>query len=172
MYFSSWSVGDLCVAMWTEDGVWYRSKILEIDGDRVLVEFIEYGNKDYTTIGELKPKDALDEEEENEVTVVEKEKDHAWKIGDLCVAKWIEDGVWYRSKILGIEGNTVLVEVVEYGASPRTSHRTFQDDIPSSIKSSCRLPGTSCHVVCSSCHWTLLSVFSYCTTIVLPIPSC
>ena len=41
--------------------MWYRSKIKEIDGNNVLVEFVEYGNQDYTTVEELKPKDALDE---------------------------------------------------------------------------------------------------------------
>ena len=44
-----WEVGDLCVAMWSEDLVWYNSQIIEINGERVLVKFLEYGNEDFTT---------------------------------------------------------------------------------------------------------------------------
>merc|ERR1711874_637803 len=78
-----WKVGDLCVALWNEDLVWYNSEILEIVGERVKVRFVEYGNEDYTTLGQLKMAGSLDAEREREREREPKE----WRVGDLCVAQ-------------------------------------------------------------------------------------
>merc|ERR1711874_476668 len=117
-----WRVGDLCVAMWNEDMVWYNSEILEFVGDRVKVRFVEYGNEDYTTIGQLKMAGSLDAEvEKEEVKKEEVTEKKEWKIGDLCVAQWREDGVWYDSEILEIVGERVKVKFVEYGNEDYTT---------------------------------------------------
>merc|ERR550519_1193293 len=58
---AKWAVGDLCVAQWREDGVWYNSRILEITKDEVRVLFVDYGNEDFTTLVELKPAGSLDD---------------------------------------------------------------------------------------------------------------
>merc|ERR1711874_100983 len=110
-----WRVGDLCVAQWREDMVWYNSEILEIVGERVKVRFVEYGNEDYTTVGQLRAAGSLDAVEEKEVKKEDVTEKKEWKIGDLCVAQWHEDGVWYDSQILEIVGERVKVRFVEYG---------------------------------------------------------
>jgi len=40
-----------------------------------------------------------------------------WKAGDNCVAKWDEDGCWYKAVIEGIEDDTAVVTFTEYGNS-------------------------------------------------------
>ena len=40
-----------------------------------------------------------------------------WKAGDNCVAKWDEDGCWYKAVIEGIEDDTAMVTFTEYGNS-------------------------------------------------------
>merc|ERR1711874_377039 len=79
-----WRVGDLCVAQWREDMVWYNSEILEIMGERVKVRFVEYGNEDYTTVGQLRAAGSLDAVEEKEVKKEDVTEKKEWKIGDLC----------------------------------------------------------------------------------------
>merc|ERR1719186_345758 len=88
-----WKVGDLCVAKWREDGVWYNSKILGIDNNKVNVLFVEYGNQDYTVMEELKPPGSLDtngtlkEIDSGQFSDSEETDDHRtidWKVGDVC----------------------------------------------------------------------------------------
>ena len=44
------------MAQWTQDGAWYNSQILHFfNFDEILVRFIDYGNADFTTLGNLKP---------------------------------------------------------------------------------------------------------------------
>ena len=40
----SWSGGDLCIARWTEEEVWYNTEVLEVDGTAIQVRFRDYGN--------------------------------------------------------------------------------------------------------------------------------
>merc|ERR1711874_452814 len=126
-------VGDLCVAKWDEDGVWYNAKILNIIATRATVLFVDYGNQDTTRLAELKPvgsqigrideagqfsdpEEGNKEKKGDEDVVVEGEKEWTkWKVGDLCVAMWNEDLVWYNSEILEIVGERVKVRFVEYG---------------------------------------------------------
>ena len=56
-------MGDSCVAQWSEDGEWYRSKIVEIQGQQVSVVFTDYGNEGVTSLEQLKPSYALEEKE-------------------------------------------------------------------------------------------------------------
>ena len=37
-------VGDLVIAKWPEDDVWYNAKVLEVDNEYLEVEFVDYGN--------------------------------------------------------------------------------------------------------------------------------
>ncbi|ESO85752.1 hypothetical protein LOTGIDRAFT_235720 [Lottia gigantea] len=39
-------VGDLCAAKFSLDGQWYRGKVLKVDGGKVTVKFIDYGNRE------------------------------------------------------------------------------------------------------------------------------
>ena len=40
----SWAAGDLCIARWMEDKVWYNAEVLEVDGTAIQVRFRDYGN--------------------------------------------------------------------------------------------------------------------------------
>ena len=46
-----WKVGNRCIAKWEEDGVWYRAEVKEVQQNRVLVLFIDYGNS--ATVSEV-----------------------------------------------------------------------------------------------------------------------
>ena len=48
-----------CVAKYTDDGSWYRGKILHIEGSDVDILFVDYGNKQRTPINLVK---AIEEE--------------------------------------------------------------------------------------------------------------
>merc|ERR1719318_356046 len=42
----AWKVGEVCIARWADDGVWYNGKILELGDMGCLVRFSDYGNED------------------------------------------------------------------------------------------------------------------------------
>merc|ERR1711874_371826 len=53
-----WKEGDSCVTQWKEDKCWYKSIIRKIESkNKVLVEFYEYGNSDYTSMTLMRPFD-------------------------------------------------------------------------------------------------------------------
>ena len=41
----------------------------------------------------------------------------AWCEGKECVARWAEDGCWYRAVVDGVEGDTAVVTFTQYGNS-------------------------------------------------------
>ena len=42
-----WNVGDTCLAMWSEDMVWYNARIIQcLDVGKYMVNFIDYGNSE------------------------------------------------------------------------------------------------------------------------------
>ena len=43
----SFEIGTPCVALFSEDGCWYRGRILELKEDNSKVEFVDYGNKEF-----------------------------------------------------------------------------------------------------------------------------
>ena len=48
------SVGAFCAALFTDDGSWYRAAIKAIKGERAMVMFVDYGNKQVTPLAKLK----------------------------------------------------------------------------------------------------------------------
>jgi len=50
-----------------------------------------------------------------------------WKAGDYCVAKWDEDGCWYKAVIEGIEDDTAVVTFTEYGNSAYCNFENILD---------------------------------------------
>jgi len=44
--------GDLCAALYT-DGLWYRAKVDKVQGNQVVVTYIDYGNKEITNTENL-----------------------------------------------------------------------------------------------------------------------
>ena len=49
-----WSEGEECVALWTEDGLWYKAVIDGIEGNTAVVTFTEYGNSAYCDLDNLR----------------------------------------------------------------------------------------------------------------------
>ena len=51
-------LGQLCIANYSQDGVWYRAKVIQVDGlgeGRVKVQFIDYGNEETVDTDQLRP---------------------------------------------------------------------------------------------------------------------
>ncbi len=46
-------VGSACVARYVEDDAWYRGHILSIDGGQAKVFFVDYGNTQVPTPGQI-----------------------------------------------------------------------------------------------------------------------
>ncbi|XP_065890672.1 maternal protein tudor-like [Dysidea avara] len=55
-HVTSHDVGSYCASKYSEDGAWYRAKVLEAHGDNTLtVKFIDYGNTEVVDISETTP---------------------------------------------------------------------------------------------------------------------
>ena len=89
-----------------------------------LVENLEEG--DDGEEGDEKKEDQVEEEEE-ETTAYRTSLETAWREGDLCVAQWEEDGLWYRAVIDDIQGDTAAVTFTEYGNSAYTQVKQLMD---------------------------------------------
>ena len=49
-----WSEGEECVALWTEDSLWYKAVIDGIEGNTAVVTFTEYGYSAYCDLDSLR----------------------------------------------------------------------------------------------------------------------
>ena len=54
-----WREGEECVALWTEDGNWYKAVIDGIEGNTAVVTFTEYGNSAYCDLDNLREPGAV-----------------------------------------------------------------------------------------------------------------
>ena len=115
------SVGQNCIAKWSEDSVWYRAEILTDGEDGFYnVLFVDYGNE-----AEVGGEDIVDaaseipEDEEIDLNInvkSESPKEKAWEEGDKCVARWEEDCVWYRAVVRQVLGqDDIHVLFADYG---------------------------------------------------------
>ncbi|KAH8232331.1 hypothetical protein KR032_004332, partial [Drosophila birchii] len=48
-------IGEVCVARFSEDKVWYRGVCQEIKDDKVLISYFDFGNTEYVDVEDLKP---------------------------------------------------------------------------------------------------------------------
>jgi len=124
---SSLYEGSECVAKWTEDKVWYRARVDKVEGEMLEVTFYDYGNKEMVVKRDV-VRTALDipkGEDIDEFVVEVKDEIPAlntncfgFSVGDVIIAKWAEDDVWYNGEIIkinGDEGKTVEVCFTDYG---------------------------------------------------------
>ncbi|XP_069742481.1 tudor domain-containing protein 6-like [Narcine bancroftii] len=58
---SSISIGDGCVSKYSEDELWYRAEVININGNILTLQYVDYGNEDYVKIEQIKriPKELL-----------------------------------------------------------------------------------------------------------------
>jgi len=119
-----WNAGDFCVVKLSSQTVSYsNAKILEVFPSRrkALVTDITYGDIGEVSIEDLKPFQEFGASKEGflEHKSIRSEafgRPAGWMEGDICTARWEEDGRWYRARILKIfDINEILVYFVDYG---------------------------------------------------------
>ena len=121
-------VGSECVAKWMEDKVWYRARVDKVEGKFLEVTFLDYGNKESVakcdvvkTAMDIPIGEDIDEfviDVESGAPEVDTKQCVGLDIGDVIIAKWAEDNVWYNGEITKFnedEGNTVEVCFTDYG---------------------------------------------------------
>ena len=122
------SQGSECVAKWTEDMVWYRARVDKVEGEMLEVTFYDYGNKEMVarrdvvlTALDIPKGEDIDEflvKVKDEIPISDSTKCLGFRVGDVIIAKWAEDDVWYNGEIIkinGDEGNTLEVCFTDYG---------------------------------------------------------
>merc|ERR1719233_1701599 len=124
---SSLYEGSECVAKWAEDMVWYRARVDKVEGEMLEVTFYDYGNKEMVAKRDvvMTAVDIPKGEDIDEFVVKVKDEIPAldtkclrFSVGDVVIAKWAEDEVWYNGEIIkinGDEGKTVEVCFTDYG---------------------------------------------------------
>merc|ERR1719319_1538998 len=128
---SLFSTGDVCVAKWSKDDVWYNAVItsVELNGSYAVM-FSDYGNaatidgsnilKNANAIPKDTTEDYIDENVKMSETGVEKMSPEnpsaAFSVEESCVARWDEDLVWYNGKITVVNRDgSFVVNFVDYG---------------------------------------------------------
>ncbi len=106
--------GSECVAKWAEDMVWYRARVNKVEGEMLEVTFYDYGNKEMVakrdvvrTALDIPKGEDIDEfvvKVKDEVSVLDT-KCMGFSVGDVIIAKWVEDDVWYSGEIIKLNGN-------------------------------------------------------------------
>ena len=121
-------VGSECVAKWMEDKVWYRARVDKVEGKFLEVTFLDYGNKESVakcdvvkTAMDIPKGEDIDEfviDVESGAPEVDTKQCVGLDIGDVIIAKWAEDNVWYNGEITKFnedEGKTAEVYFTDYG---------------------------------------------------------
>jgi len=152
------SVGDVCVAKWAEDGVWYNGVVTAVDAHDYMVMFSDYGNTasvERTHIvrsANAIPKHVNEDQIDEHVKMLEdgpgleklplktlksvEKPSSLFTAGDSCVAKWDEDQVWYNGKITDVnQDGSFVVNFVDYG----NSETIFASSI---VKDGSKIPAT------------------------------
>ena len=52
---SSVTVGELCCAQFSQDGLWYRARVVEICTNSIIVTFIDFGNCEEMSLSSIRP---------------------------------------------------------------------------------------------------------------------
>ena len=125
----SWSIGDHCLSIFSEDMCAYEGELTTIEADENgrqygTVKFVGYNNEDTAWLDELMPsagKEAREQQEKDATgaksvpessaqggpVVVQKgdkeEAPRSWAIGDHCRAVFSEDGLEYEGKLVSMD---------------------------------------------------------------------
>ena len=94
----------------------------------------------------------------------EEDEQRCWKVGDVCVARWKYDNVWYNAVVKEIQGPKYTVEFQDYGNEAEVDH----DDIVFSLEDICSKELVDIHVgldalnpVSAHVSWVLIRVVMY-----------
>ncbi|XP_040577286.1 uncharacterized protein [Lepeophtheirus salmonis] len=104
---TNWSIGDLCVAVYSEDSLGYTAKINDISEDDAgskyaIVEFVGYGNLETVWLADLKPPIIPETE---------------FSKGAFARALSPEDGLEHEVEILEMNGTEVIIQYLGTGST-------------------------------------------------------
>ena len=105
----TWNLGSVCVARWTDDGVWYRANVLEaLEGNSYTVRFVDYGNTAKVNAADMvRSRKEVPEGGSIDECVI-------GAVGSSCLALYKEEMIWCRAKIVGEAPSGWEVEFVDY----------------------------------------------------------
>jgi len=116
-----WKVGDICRAVFSEDGVEYEGSIVFCNkaNRSVTVRFFGYNNeeevKEQDLMGSLGKEEIEAQVKQAEIDMEEEEEEEGagddYRLGDWCRAEWTEDGVIYEAEILCVNHRKRTAEV-------------------------------------------------------------
>lgn len=136
------TVGSVCIARWSEDSVWYNARLDSVgEGGQFQVTFTDYGNSDIITNDSIVAKaEDIPADQVNMIDECVKRTTDSpttltpdlevgnkiqksptpvnsspWSVGDICVACWSEDGVWYNARVESEEAGQYQVIFTDYG---------------------------------------------------------
>ena len=113
--------------------VWYNAKIEKIHADGACeVIFLDYGNTDKVKPGDIvvTAKDIPEGEERDKCVDPGPGQDHPERkleveVGQLVIARWSEDKVWYRAKILEVGQGSLQVVFTDYGNEEKVEEKNI-----------------------------------------------
>ena len=109
-------LGSLCCAQYSQDGAWYRAKVLQVQGPKAKVRFIDYGNSEVVEVSQLKQ---LDPSVSSEVPMA-----ICCALADaepVAGSQWSQDAVHIFSRIVLDKPLKCIVEDVEVGKAVTVS---------------------------------------------------
>ena len=113
--------------------MWYNAKIEKIHADGACeVLFLDYGNDDKVKPGDIvvTAKDIPEGEERDKCVDPGPGQDHPERkleveVGQLVIARWSEDKVWYRAKILEVGQGSLQVLFTDYGNEEKVEEKNI-----------------------------------------------
>ena len=105
----TWNLGSVCVARWTDDGVWYRANVLEaLEGNSYTVRFVDYGNTAKVNADDMvRSRKEVPEGGSIDECVI-------GAVGSSCLALYKEEMIWCRAKVVNVDPSGWEVEFVDY----------------------------------------------------------
>ena len=107
-----WELESVCIAKWTEDGVWYRAKVTEVlEGNCYTVCFLDYGNTATITATDMVTSRGKVPGGE----IIDEYVPHDREEGSTCLALYKEEMIWCRAKLVEKTNGGWEVEFTDYG---------------------------------------------------------
>jgi len=141
------TTGDLAVAKWDEDGIWYNAEVKKLEFGGCRVVFVDYGNESFVKTQyiyrdplDIPEGEVLDTHVESLIQSLEGRQQQKWSVGNVCIARWVEDGKWYNAVVDSViqsaknmAATEYFVKFIDYGNSAIVTENglaTSTDEIP------------------------------------------